>query len=220
MPGILYYKMLNRNNDIAKNNKTANCAYSTRLNAGFTLVELFIVLALLGTVLAIIYNLFFYSQDGWSRSTAEARVLQDARLTIMNMEREIRQARVSTSGEDAIVALSGSSLRIYADISKDNHPELIEYTLINGSLFRQVWKTSNDSFPYEYDQDEAPYEETIVLSVVVNTNLFLVEVVDETVENDPRRQVTITIQADDNQRALPRPLQLNSTVYSRSRVVD
>lgn len=187
---------------------------------GFTIVELFIVVAMLGVVLAIVYNLFFYAQDGWSRSSAEARVLQDSRITKMEMEREIRQARVATINEAAITAVTESKLRIYSDIDRNNNPELIEYSLEQGSLWKRVWKASNNIYPYQYDQDDPPHSEKQVLSLVLNTDLFEVEIVDPNIENDPRRRVTINILVDDNRRSLPRPLELHTTVFSRTRIVD
>jgi prepilin-type N-terminal cleavage/methylation domain-containing protein len=59
---------------------------------GFSLIELIIVLSLLGLVLAAIYNFFFFGERSSSRAQAEAEALQDSRLVLMQMEREIRQA--------------------------------------------------------------------------------------------------------------------------------
>jgi prepilin-type N-terminal cleavage/methylation domain-containing protein len=60
---------------------------------GLTLVELLIVLALLGIVLGGIYQYFHYGYNSWMRSSAEAEQVQEARLAVIRMDREVREAQ-------------------------------------------------------------------------------------------------------------------------------
>ena len=82
-----------RNTTIIKNQK------------GFTLIELLIVLALLGIVLGGAYQYFFYGYNSWTRSNAEAQQVQTARLAVMRMENEVKEAQQGEKDIDPVVCI-------------------------------------------------------------------------------------------------------------------
>lgn len=200
---------------------------------GVTLVELLIALTLLGVILAGIYSFFFFAQAGWDRSSAEARVAQEARLTLMKMKSEIRQARKATGTTDAVevwqggvrvgAGQSGTQLDIYTDVVGDVVPELVRYQLgdqvlnqgvvVGRVLKRGVVAGTKNKYPhYTYDEKKLSWE--TVISLVTNTDpatpdLFQVAALVTPVDpDDHRRRVTIRLVIDDPERPLTTPLEI------------
>jgi prepilin-type N-terminal cleavage/methylation domain-containing protein len=141
---------------------------------GLTLVELLVVLALLGIVLGGIYQYFHYGYNSWVRSNAEAEQVQDARLAVIHMDREVREAQQGKENIPPVVRVSNTEMNIYMDINGDGRPELVCYQLEGGkggNLRRGVAIPQGDAFPYTYG---APDQWETVVSRVENDNIFTV----------------------------------------------
>ncbi|MDI6907394.1 MAG: prepilin-type N-terminal cleavage/methylation domain-containing protein [Thermoanaerobacterales bacterium] len=182
---------------------------------GFTVAELLIVLALLGVVLAIAYDLFFYAQTSFNRSLAEGRVIQDTRLALMTLENEIVQARKATEEFEAVRRVSETQLDVYCDVTGDAKPELIRYQLNGNTLTRSVASPTGDHYPYTYG---TPANTTTVLSRVNNADVFQsVALIDDQDPDNHRVRVAIRLLVDDSVSPLQQPLEVTATYVSRSR---
>ena len=63
-----------------------------RLNTGFTLVEILITITIFVLVSVAVFNLFSFSQKFYSQGTTRAELLQNGRVILERIAREIRQA--------------------------------------------------------------------------------------------------------------------------------
>ncbi|SHE61460.1 prepilin-type N-terminal cleavage/methylation domain-containing protein [Desulforamulus putei DSM 12395] len=192
------------------------CRKKLRNNRGFSLVELIIALALLSLVLAAAYQFYFFSQRSWQRAEAEAGTIQEARLAVMQLAREIRSARKATANLAAVniadgVTPAGSQLDIYTDVNNDGKPERVCYRLQNGTLQRGVALRQSrqpDAFPYTYG---SPATWQTVVAGVANTAdqpVFSLK------ENYPNVvQINLIINAD----GLSKPVTVKSSLVIRSR---
>ncbi len=141
---------------------------------GFSLVELLIVLALMGIVLAGVYQYFFYGYNSWTRANEEAEQVQDARLAVMRMDSEVRGAQQGNEDNDPVV-VSDTEINIYTDIDNDGSPELVNYKLETNdgvnSLLRGIAPPQGDAYPYAYSD---PGQWETVVSRVENDIIFTV----------------------------------------------
>ena len=64
-----------------------------RQNQGFTLTELLVTIAIFILVLGTVYSAYFLSQQGYQNGEAAAEAVQNSRVILERMTREIRQAR-------------------------------------------------------------------------------------------------------------------------------
>ena len=86
---------------------------------GFTLVELIAVMAIMAIVGALVLTLFNYQSKWFGKVNKETRIQDEARITIMALENDIR---------------TGRNKSYATDINKDsNDPSISEVTQINGS---------------------------------------------------------------------------------------
>lgn len=157
------------------------CA-ALRNQNGFTLTELMVVLALLGLVLAGIYQLLFFSQRSYESAGAESGIAQEARLFVMRLERDIRNARQAATGTNA-VTITENRINIYTDVTADGKPELVVYRLNNGALQRAVVQRdarTPDEYPYTFGN---PAHWQTVVSRVVETDIAKIF----SINDDPRR---------------------------------
>jgi prepilin-type N-terminal cleavage/methylation domain-containing protein len=138
---------------------------------GLTLVELLIVLALLGIVLGGIYQYFHYGYNSWMRSSAEAEQVQEARLAVIRMDREVREAQQGKENTPPVECVSKTEINIFTDTNGDGRPELVCYQLEGGNLRRSVVSPQGDAFPYTYG---TPDQWETVVSRVESDNIFTV----------------------------------------------
>lgn len=179
---------------------------------GLTLVELLLVLALLGVVLAAIFQYWQYGNASWERTAAEGRATQEARLALMRMEREVRQAQKATETRESIHLVSSTQVEIYTDVTGDGKPELVVYRLQGDALERGVAAPSGSHFPYTYA--EPGNWETVVSKVETPAGqpLFAMDA-----SRKPRLVLTVNLVVGDSRVPLGRPVSVQAALTVRGR---
>jgi prepilin-type N-terminal cleavage/methylation domain-containing protein len=119
--------------------------------AGLSLVELLVVLALLGIVLAGIYNIFFFAQRSYIGTEAESDLLQQADLVVMRIRDDIRSAQKPNDDTNAVVVLGageglsqGQQMDIYKFNDTNRKYQRIRYRLnpANKEQLQRGWVES------------------------------------------------------------------------------
>jgi len=182
---------------------------------GLSLVELMVALALIVVVLGPVYQYFHYGYSGWNRASAEARVIQDARLLLIQVSEEVRTARVAIDGGTALEVQSATELNVYTDVAGDEKPEKVCYRLNGTVLERAVVEPEGDAFPYTYGN---PVDWETVLRRVNNTEIFSTPDLDgDPVTPNSREAVHVELSVDDLDTPLTEPLSVRATLTVRSR---
>ena len=115
-------------------------------NRGFTLIEVMVTAAMLGTVLAVVSTVFYSSNDTYRKTSRRVNMQRNARLGMDIMVKELRHAGCDPSGVgvSAVIVASSDSLRIQADLDGDGVIETAEpsedvtyyYDVVSQVLFR------------------------------------------------------------------------------------
>lgn len=129
--------------------------------AGFTLVELLVVILIAGVVAAAVCGLYLGALRTTFDQTTRIQNQDDARLALYSMTRVIRAACCSdanlTSLSDALVLASPQELVFYTDLDGDAEAERVRYYLSGTSLRMQTAEpdtsTSPPTYPSTYDTD-------------------------------------------------------------------
>jgi prepilin-type N-terminal cleavage/methylation domain-containing protein len=167
---------------------------------GFTLIELMIVVALLGIVLAGVYNLMFYARRGGADAEAHAFMTQEARLFLMYLERDVRSAQRGPNNEPGLILCDNNNgMVIYKTTGDDRQLVKVRYRLNNAVLQRGV--------SYNPEEEPAKWEPVITNIVEESTPLFQVE--------HNRLAVDFLISEPGWDAARPLPVQGVFTVRSR-----
>lgn len=168
-------------------------------------MELLIVLALLGVVLAGLYNLLFFAQTSFMRASASTRINQDARLAIVSISNDLRDARPYEEGEDAVTLANANQIDITKFDDDTDSYKVIRYRLINGTLERGV---------ADYETGDFTFAANPLISNVLNSDIFSVEKV--TTRTPPRLNVEVHLEIDDPLDRHSHPLEFNVVVTVRS----
>jgi len=119
---------------------------------GFTLIELSIAIVLTLIVLIVVSNIFALDQKLSRKSNAKAEIMQNGRITIDIMSREIRQAKKITTSLPT--DKSNPDLVAHELEFEDGHTETqiqyIRYYLDGNLLKRQI-------IAYYFDSDPSTY---------------------------------------------------------------
>jgi prepilin-type N-terminal cleavage/methylation domain-containing protein len=174
---------------------------------GYTLAELVVVLALLGLVLSIIYPLFFFVQASFNRASAESDAVQEARLLLLQMGSEVREARKPAPALDAVMVPSPERLDIYSDLNGDGRPEMISYRLRAGMIERRVASPLEAAYPFSYPD---PVTWTTVVGAVANSVVFSRHTV-----HAPRFTVTVNLDVHSADGTLSRPVSIRADLTVR-----
>jgi type IV pilus assembly protein PilW len=88
-------------------------------NAGFTVVELLVAMALSGVVMASVYSSFSVQHKAYVAQEQIAAMQQNLRAALYLMEREVRMAGHDPAGASGtgIVTANASSIRVRSDIT-------------------------------------------------------------------------------------------------------
>jgi len=128
---------------------------------GVTLVELMIVVAILGVVVAAAYNMFEFQQKSYTVQDQVAVMQQNVRVGLEYMVKEIRMAgyvpedippnNTPPTGDvtgqafangvsEPIEEATASTITLQADVDDDEQTETVRYALNGTNLERNAWK--------------------------------------------------------------------------------
>lgn len=177
---------------------------------GFTLIELLLVLALLLVAVSGIYQLFYFSQGSYDSASAESGIAQEARLFVMRLEREVRNARQAVLSTNPVtvpdgITPAGSRINIYTDVNGDGRPELVAYRLNGGALQRAVMQRNArtpDAFPYTFNDPAESDWQTVLTRVTEvtredGTNEPIFSIDDNPPRSFPRALVNVQLNVRD-----------------------
>lgn len=119
-------------------------------DAGFSLVELLVVLVILPFVLSAAYLVFVTLSGNYSSIAAQSEATSEAQRALDILVREVRQGREITRGGGAVEVAQPGRCSFYADTDRDNIPERITYYVDGTDLFRVVGVASNPVYPYGF----------------------------------------------------------------------
>jgi prepilin-type N-terminal cleavage/methylation domain-containing protein len=118
--------------------------------AGFTLIELMVVVALLSMVIGIFMSALVIVQNGVARQERRSQANDQLRLAVQQLDREIRSGNVfsdptaepnnPTTGQIA----GGRSLRVYTQADADTRggSRCVQWQIAGGRLLRRDWTTT------------------------------------------------------------------------------
>ena len=102
-----------------------------RDESGFTLPELLVTMTIMLTVLFALYSIFDTSVRIFRHGKDELKAVEDARLGLERMEREIRVAYPRDEG--TLISVAGEREITFQNRPDNDPPETITYSLSSGS---------------------------------------------------------------------------------------
>ncbi|HEX2062793.1 MAG TPA: type II secretion system protein [Acidimicrobiales bacterium] len=122
---------------------------SSRGEAGFTLVEVITVTAVLSIVLAVTVGVLWSVQSGVSKATSRSQSNDSVRLAVQELDRQIRSGNVlydpASENDPANGIRPGLSLRIYTQANAPtNNPanRCVQWRVHQGKLQVRSWSTA------------------------------------------------------------------------------
>lgn len=191
----------------------------------FSLVEMMFFVLIFVFILAATYNLFYFSQKTWSKTSQDSEVRQNARFAMDKSVKEIRQAQSPSESDYGVYLADQFEFQFYSDINSDLGPERIHYYLNNNEFIRGELNPSTQEEPWEYGGTEgteaiAKYIRNAGSDYVFRyydsdgnelTNLPL-----DSVDKKKIRRVKITLLVDKEPDKLPDQLEVESEVQLRN----
>ena len=103
----------------------------TKREQGFTLIEIVVTIVITGIIAYIFLNFFSLGTDSYTLIETRSDVLQDERIVLDRMVREIRQAAT-------ITITSATDISFTYDDDSDGINETYRYCLASGNLRRTI----------------------------------------------------------------------------------
>lgn len=105
---------------------------------GMTLAELLVTIAILSVVTTAIMGLIqsFYKDNAYLLE--ETSALASARKGVSDASRYVREASYGDDGAYPIAVAGTSTLTFYSDTDQDSLVERVQYSLIDGTLYRSI----------------------------------------------------------------------------------
>jgi prepilin-type N-terminal cleavage/methylation domain-containing protein len=138
---------------------------------GFTLPELVICMAILGTVLAGFGQMLTSTSKTSNRVTEQALLQNEVRVTVDRLTTDLRSA-TNANGSTPIESLSATSLQFLApDTATPFHLRRIAYRFANGKLDRSItYSNDTDGWPWVWPATAGPYIQQ--LDSITNAAVF------------------------------------------------
>lgn len=108
---------------------------------GLTLVELLVAMSVLSIVLASVYGLLFSVQNGFERQVDRSTSLDQARLAMLQIDKEIRSASAYTSTDGVTLDAYTRTNEVSASGSGSARDEqmCVEWRVTGGELQTRMW---------------------------------------------------------------------------------
>jgi type II secretory pathway component PulJ len=171
---------------------------------GTTLLELIIAISLLTVVLFSAYFFLTFSTRSMINTEAEFDAGQDARMSFISLEKDIRKAqavKISGTRHKAVEVLdSGMTLNVYTDVGNDGTLQLVQYKLVNNQLKRgeaelglspSLWSTIADKVNNAITSPSTPI--FTISSTKVNIELLVVDEKNQLSDNPASIKTSITV---------------------------
>lgn len=168
--------------------------------AGFTLTEVLVTMLMMLTVMAALHSIFSTSLRVFSFGNDKVEAVENARLGLERMEREIRGAYPQE--DELLVTTKSDEISFYNSTgSEPSETTLITYEMYDSSFGDALGRSEGD------DDNEA-------VSQFVEDLKFDYHVSEDTAEEDPeiaRVEISLTVEVDDGTQ------KLTTQVYLRNR---
>lgn len=199
---------------------------------GFSLVELLIVLALLAVTIEAIYLFFSFVQTSFASTDDQTKVIQEANLAVLTLEKDIRSASRPNADTKSVVVLgaggglaAGQSMDIYMVNSADKYLR-VSYRLLptDKKQLQRGWVECTTTLPPVTGANPQ-------YATVTNWNTILdgvafkdesnadIRIFTDTTGSSTaeRRKIQLNLSVNDPLKPLPKPVVFNNTLTSRSR---
>ncbi len=139
-----------------------SCLKFKRVNLGFTLIEMLLVVAIFGIISTAAYALISDYNKTSDYIAAQLTLQSDGRNSLNQMVNDLRRANQGSNGAFAIDSANAVSLVFYSNIDTDSYFEKVEYFIDGTELRKSVTKPSGS--PLVYNPAD---KTTVVLSVKI-----------------------------------------------------
>jgi len=136
---------------------------------GFTILEIAVVMAILGTVFVGLATSMAYFFQSYTFSYEEYQAIGIAQSTLTRMVRDIRESTTGENGAWPLINASDNSFSFYSDVTGDGKTDLVRYFLDGTDLKRGVIEPSGSPVTYPVTNEKI----TIVASYVANNTMPL-----------------------------------------------
>lgn len=200
------------------------CPPSFNNQKGITLVELLLVLALLGLVLAGIYQFFFFTNRTYSNAESQSISIQEANLFIANIEKDIRSASQPNNDTTAVRVLNstgsqsrkGQQVDIYRYNDSAGLYERISYKIDGTELLKGSATSATQVLTASPQYSTITGWETIVTNInnYEDTEFLFVDASNDGTVTSERRLIKVNLKILDPDTN--RPLNFQTSCLSRS----
>jgi len=191
----------------------------------FSLVELMLFVLLFVFVLGALYNLLYFSQKTWSKTSQNAEVRQNVRFALDQSVKEIREAQSPSESEYGVYLADQFEFQFYADINSDPGPERIHYYLNNDEFIKGELNPSTQEEPWEYGGTEGTENTAKYIRNTGSDSVFryydsdgneMTNLPLDSVDRKKIRRVKINLLVDKEPDELPDQLEVESEVQLRN----
>lgn len=191
----------------------------------FSLVEMMYFVLIFVFILAAMYNLLYFSQKTWSKTSHDTEVRQNARFALDKSVKEIREAQSPSESEYGVYLADQFEFQFYSDINSDPGPERIHYYLNNDEFIKGELNPSTQEEPWEYGGTEGTEAVAKYMRNTGSDSVFryydsdgneLTNLPLDSVDRKKIRRVNITLLVDKEPNELPDQLEVESEVQLRN----
>lgn len=125
-------------------------------DAGMTLTELFVVLSIMGIVLAAAYFLLATSSRIIDSLQARDAAVTQGNVAMDRLSREIRQAYEIVEDGGAVAVNQPRKCTFYVDLDHNRVPERVTYYVADEKVYRTVADATTAAAPFTFGADSAP----------------------------------------------------------------
>jgi hypothetical protein len=208
------------------NQKDSNLSRVLKDQSGMlSIVELMYVVLIFALVLGPIYNLLYFGEKNWARTSQDTEARNNARFAADRLVREIREAQTVSDSDYGIYQADDLELQFYADINNNPGPERIHYYINNNQLVKGVLNPSTSEEPWEYGGTE---QTEIIAKYIRNTDsnpLFkyfdlegneLTAIPLNVTDRKRIRRISVKLYVDTKLNELPEAMEIESEVGLRN----